>query len=59
MLRHELIKASELNISRANNDPDHNSLTLSDRTTKHPVSQTRMIARRPNNYESIQIKLFL
>jgi hypothetical protein len=56
MLRQELIKVSELGLSRAN-DVDHQSITLSDRTTKLPLAQTRMIKRPPNNYEHIQLKL--
>ena len=45
-----------MSISRAN-DLDHNSITLSDRTTKHPITQTRMIQGRSN--ESSQLKIYI
>lgn len=49
MLRRELVKTNEMSLSRAN-DQDRNSITLSDRTTKNRISQTRLIQRRsPKN----------
>lgn len=49
-----------MSLSRANNDQDRNSITLSDRTTKNCIAQTRLIQRRPpktNSFESIRAKL--
>ena len=40
-----------MSLSRAN-DHDRNSITLSDRTTKNCIAQTRLIQRRPQKTNS-------
>lgn len=59
-LKKEFIKSTELNLSRANDLADHNSISLSERTTKNGIAQTRLIQRRApksNSYESLKAKL--
>lgn len=59
MLRRELIKTNEMSISHIN-DQDRNSITLSDRTTKNRISQTRLIQRRSpktNAFDTAKAKI--
>ena len=60
ILKREFIKVNEMSLSRLNEDIKSISLSVSDKTTKNNIAQTRLIQRRPlknNTYETIKAKL--